>query len=284
MDNANAVTEHAGAVVGQVDKVMDTIVGIATRYGLNVLGAVAVLIVGRIVAGWARKHVRKAATRAEFDQTIVSFLSNLAYYGVIIFAVIAALKKFGVETASLVAVMGVAGFAVGFALQGSLSNFAAGVMLLMFRPFRIGDYIDAAGVIGKVSEMKLFTTILYSPDNVKIIVPNSQLFGDTIKNITAEDTRRVDMVVGIGYGSDIPKAMKIMQDLLEKDERVLAEPAPQIAVSELADSSVNFVVRPWCATGDYWTLKFDFLQNVKTAFDAQGIEIPFPQMVVHKPE
>ncbi len=274
----------ADVAVSQADKVVNTVVDIVTQYGMSVIGAVLVLIVGRIVAGWARKLVRKAAARADLDQAIVSFLGSLAYYGVIIFAVTAALKKFGIETASLVAVLGAAGFAVGFALQGSLSNFAAGIMLLVFRPYRIGDVIDAAGVVGKVTEMRLFTTVLYSPDNIKIIVPNSALFGDTIKNITAEETRRVDMVVGIGYDSDIPKAMKIMQDLLEKDERVLAEPAPQIAVSELADCSVNFVVRPWSKTGDYWGVKFDFLENVKSAFDAEGIEIPFPQLVVHKPE
>ena len=284
MDNTETIAEGAGAVVSQADKIMDTVVGIVTKYGLSVLGAIVVLIVGRIVAGWARGLVRKGLKRTDVDEAIVSFLGSMAYYSVIIFAVIAALKKFGIETASLVAVLGAAGFAVGFALQGSLSNFAAGVMLLVFRPYKIGDVIDAAGVVGKVADMRLFTTVMYSPDNIKIIVPNSQLFGGTIKNITAEDTRRVDMVVGIGYDSDIPKAMKIMQDLLEKDERVLKDPAPQIAVSELADSSVNFVVRPWSKTGDYWGLKFDFLQNVKAAFDAEGIEIPFPQMVVHKPE
>jgi len=264
----------------QIQKLID----VAVDYGISILGAVAVLIVGRILAGFARKMVRKALSRTDVDQAIVSFLGSLAYYAVIIFAVIAALKKFGIETASLVAVLGAAGFAVGFALQGSLSNFAAGIMLLVFRPYKIGDVIDAAGVIGKVSEMKLFTTVVYTPDNIKIIIPNSKLFGDTIKNITAEDTRRVDMVVGIGYDSDIPKAMKIMQDLLDADPRVLKDPAPQIAVSELADCSVNFVVRPWAATGDYWGVKFDFNEAVKKAFDAEGIEIPFPQMVVHKPE
>jgi small conductance mechanosensitive channel len=266
-----------------MEKIMETLVDFATTYGISVIGAILVLIIGRIVAGWARKLVRKMLKKTDVDQAIVSFLGSLVYYGIIIFAAVSALDKFGVETASLVAVLGAAGFAIGFALQGSLSNFAAGIMLLVFRPYKIGDVIDAAGVVGKVSEMRLFTTIVYTPDNIKIIIPNSKLFGDTIKNITAEDTRRVDMVVGIGYDSDIPKAMKIMQDLLEKDDRVLAEPATQIAVSELADCSVNFVVRPWCATGDYWGIKFDFNEAVKKAFDAEGIEIPFPQLVVHKP-
>ena len=180
------------------DKILDALVDFATGYGIEVVGAIAVLIVGRIVAGWARKLVRKALGRTDVDRAIVSFLDSLAYYGIIVFTVISALKNFGVETASLVAVLGAAGFAVGFALQGSLSNFAAGVMLLVFRPFRIGDFVDAGGAAGTVREMNLFTTVVHSPDNIKIIVPNSKIFGDTIKNITAEDTRRVDMVVGIG--------------------------------------------------------------------------------------
>ena len=193
-----------------------------------------------------------------------------------------ALGNFGVETASLVAVLGAAGFAVGFALQGSLSNFAAGVMLLVFRPFRIGDFVDAAGVSGVVRELRLFTTVLTTPDNIRVIVPNGKIFGDTIKNFTAEDLRRVDMVVGIGYGSPIDKAKRLMAELLAADPRVLKDPAPQIAVAELADSSVNLVVRPWCKKEDYWDLKFDFTHKVKESFDAQGIEIPFPQHVVHQ--
>lgn len=266
------------------DKILETLVDFATGYGIKVVGAIAVLIIGRIVAGWARKLVRKALGRTEVDQAIVSFLGSLIYYGIIIFTVISALKNFGVETASLVAVLGAMGFAIGFALQGSLSNFAAGIMLLVFRPYKIGDYVEAGGAMGTVKEMRLFTTVVHTPDNIRIIVPNSKIFGDTIKNFSAEDTRRVDMVVGIGYGSDIPKAMEIMQRLLEDDARVLHDPAPQIAIGELADSSVNFVVRPWCKKEDYWGLKFDFNRAVKDAFDSAGIEIPFPQMVVHKPE
>ena len=265
-----------------VDRVWETLTDFAMVYGLRVIGAILVLIIGRMVAGWARGLARKALTKTDTDAAIVSFVSSLAYYMVMIFTWLAVLKQFGIETASLVAVLGAAGFAVGFALQGSLSNFAAGVMLLVFKPFRIGDVVDAAGVVGKVSEMRLFTTVLHSPDNIKIMVPNSKMFGDTIKNITAEDTRRVDMVVGIGYGSDIAKAMEIMKGLLEADGRVLKDPETQIAVGELADSSVNLLVRPWCATGDYWGVKLDFTRNVKEAFDREGIEIPFPQTVIHQ--
>jgi small conductance mechanosensitive channel len=266
---------------GTVTDVMQTIYTFATTYGIKIVGAIVVLIVGRIVAGTARKGVRKGLERGKTDPAITSFTSSLAYYLVLIFTVLAALKNFGFETASLVAVLGAAGFAVGFAMQGSLSNFAAGVMLLVFHPFRIGDFVEAGGVMGTVKDMRLFTTVLTTPDNIRIIVPNGKIFGDTIKNITAEDTRRVDMVVGIGYGSPIDRAMEIMQELLAADPRILQDPAPQIAVAELADSSVNFVVRPWVAKADYWAVKFDFTRQVKEEFDRHGIEIPFPQRTVH---
>lgn len=267
-----------------MDKIMETLVAFATTYGIKMIGAVLTLVVGRFVAGWARTLVRKALSKTSADQAIQTFLASLVFYLVIVFTAISALAKFGVETASLVAVLGAAGFAVGFALQGSLSNIAAGIMLLVFRPYRIGDFVEAAGVLGTVKEMRLFTTIVNTPDNIRIIIPNSKLFGDTIKNFTAEDTRRVDMVVGIGYGSDIQKALEIMRGLLAADPRVLKDPATQIEVSELADSSVNFVVRPWTAKEDYWGVKFDFTRAVKEAFDRDGIEIPFPQLTVHKPE
>jgi len=265
-------------------EVMDMLVAFATTYGLKIIGALLTLIIGRILAGWARRAVRKGLSRARVDEAVISFTASLVYYLVLIFAVMSALKKFGVETASIMAVLGAAGFAVGFALQGSLSNFAAGVMLLLFRPFRVGEVIDAAGVVGKVTQMRMFTTVLLTPDNVRVIVPNGKLFGDTIRNITAEPTRRVDMSVGIGYGAPLEKAMTVIAGLLHDDPRVLDDPAPQIAVGELADSSVNILVRPWCRTEDYWGVLLDFQKNVKEAFDREGIEIPFPQLVVHKPE
>ena len=261
---------------------MDKVVAFAMNYGLQVIGAILVLIVGRLVAGFSRKLVRRALERTKTDQGIISFVGWLVYYLVLIFAVMAALDRFGVETASLVAVLGAAGFAIGFALQGSLGNFAAGVMILLFRPYRIGDYVDIAGVSGTVKEMGVFSTVLVTPDNIKIIVPNGKIFGDTIKNITANDTRRVDLVIGIGYGSSIARAIQIMDELIKKDSRVLADPTPQIAVSELADSSVNFVVRPWVNTSDYWAVRFDLTRAIKEAFDREGIEIPFPQVVMHK--
>ena len=177
--------------------------------------------------------------------------------------------------------MAAAGFAVGLALQGSLGNFAAGVLLLIFRPFKVGDVVDVAGVVGVVDEIDLFNTILHTPDNIQVFVPNGQVYGNTIKNISAHATRRVDMVVGIGYGSSIARAEEIINELIAADERILKDPAPTVAVAELADSSVNFVVRPWTAAADYWAVKFDFTRKVKETFDANGIEIPFPQTTVH---
>lgn len=264
-----------------MENVVDTLVAFATTYGIKVVGAILVLIVGRIVAGIARNAARKGLNRTNTDPAIVSFAGSLVFYLIQIFAVLAALRNFGIETASLVAVLGATGFAIGFALQGSLANFAAGVMLLIFRPYKIGDYIDAAGVAGTVRQMGMFTTVLTTPDNIRVMVPNGKIFGDTIKNITAEDTRRVDMVMGIGYDSSIEKAVSIMQELMKADPRVLSDPEPQIAVAELADSSVNFVVRPWAKKEDYWGVKFDLTRQFKEAFDREGIDIPYPQRVVH---
>jgi small conductance mechanosensitive channel len=260
---------------------MENLVEFATTYGLKIIGAIIILIVGRIVAGILRNVVTKLLRKTNTDEAIIRFMRSLVYILIMVFAVIAALAKFGVQTTSFVAIMGAAGFAIGFALQGSLSNFAAGVMVLVFKPFRVGDFVDAAGVAGTVKEIKLFNTILATPDNIKIIVPNGKIYGDVIKNITAFDVRRVDLVIGIGYTSSIQKAYDIVQDILKKDERVLDEPASQIAVAELADSSVNFVVRPWVRKEHYWDVKFDVTRKVKEAFDEAGIEIPFPQRTIH---
>jgi small conductance mechanosensitive channel len=252
-----------------------------TTYGLKVLGAIVILIIGRIAAGIGRRIVTNMTEKANTDASIVSFSGNLTYILILVFTVLAALAKFGIQTTSFVAILGALGFAIGFALQGSLANFAAGVLILILRPFRVGDLIQGAGQLGTVKEIQLFTTILATPDNIKILVPNGKLFGDVIQNLTGYDTRRVDMVIGIGYTSSIQKAYDVISALLKEDERVLTDPAPQIAVSELADSSVNFVVRPWCKKEDYWAVKFDLTQQIKEAFDKEGIEIPFPQRVVH---
>ena len=252
-----------------------------TMYGLKIIGAIIILIIGRIAAGIGRKIVTKTLEKSKTDPAVISFVGSLTYFLILTFAVLAALAKFGIQTASFVAVLGAAGFAIGFALQGSLANFAAGVLILVLRPFRIGDYIDSAGVAGTVKDIQLFTTVLATPDNIKIMVPNGKIFGDVIKNISAYDTRRVDLVIGIGYTSDIQKAYDIMMNLVKEDGRILSDPATQIAVSELADSSVNFVLRPWVKKEDYWNVKFDLTRKIKETFDENGIEIPFPQQAIH---
>jgi len=252
-----------------------------TMYGLKIIGAILILIIGRIAAGIGRKIVTKTLEKSKTDPAVTSFVGSLVYFLILTFAVLAALAKFGIQTASFVAVLGAAGFAIGFALQGSLSNFAAGVLILVLRPFKIGDYIDSAGVAGTVKDIQLFTTVLATPDNIKIIVPNGKIFGDVIKNVSAYDTRRVDFVIGIGYTSDIQKAYDIMMNLVKEDGRILSDPATQIAVSELADSSVNFVLRPWVKKEDYWNVKFDLTRKIKETFDENGIEIPFPQQAIH---
>jgi small conductance mechanosensitive channel len=205
----------------------------------------------------------------------------MVYYALLTFVILAALSQIGIQTTSFIAVIGAAGLAVGLALQGSLANFAAGFLLIMFRPFKVGDFIEGAGVMGTVESLQIFTTQLRTPDNKKIIIPNASLTGDNIVNWSATGTRRVDMVFGIGYDDDIDRAKQVINEIIAADERILKDPKPQVAVSELADSSVNFVARPWVKTGDYWSVFFDTTEAVKKRFDAEGISIPYPQSDVH---
>jgi small conductance mechanosensitive channel len=264
-----------------VDQAVQNIVTLMSTWGLRILGALAVLIVGRIACGLARKSVRRAMEARRVDASLVPFISNLVYFILLAAVLIAVLGLFGIQTTSLVAVIGTAGLAIGLALQGTLANFASGVMLLIFRPFHVGDYIDAAGVAGTVAEIGVFSTTLNTPDNVKIIVPNSGIFGATIKNFSANDTRRNDIVIGISYDDDISNAITVVNSVLSKDSRVLPEPEPLVAVSELADSSVNLVVRPWCRKEDYWGLRFDLTQKLKEELEQGGCTIPYPQRDVH---
>ena len=264
-----------------MENVTEQLYQFATSYGIKIIGAILILIIGRIVAGIGRRLVVKMLVRMKTDESIVSFVKSLVYVLILVFAVVAALSKFGVETTSFVAILGAAGFAIGFAMQGSLSNFASGVLVLVFKPYRVGDFIAAAGTAGTVKEIRLFNTVLATPDNIKVIVPNNKIYGDVIKNISGYDTRRVDFVFGIGYGSSITKATEILMRVMKEDERVLSEPAPMVAVSELADSSVNLVARPWVKKEDYWGVLFDITGKIKVEFDAAGIEIPFPQHSVH---
>ena len=264
-----------------VEDALDVVIALLSTWGLQVLGAIAVLIIGRWIAGRVRKGVRRALERAGTDATLVPFFAAFAYYTVIAVVLIAVLNLFGVQTTSLIAVLGAAGLAVGLALQGTLSNFAAGVMLLGFRPFRVGDYVDIAGTAGSVVEIGLFTVTLNTPDNVRIIVPNASVYGQTITNYAANPTRRNDLVVGISYGDDIGRALSTIEQILAGDSRVLKEPAPVVATSELGDSSVNLVVRPWCSKDDYWSLRFDLTRRIKEGLEAAGCSIPFPQHDVH---
>ena len=250
-------------------------------YGLRVVGAIAILVVGWFVARGVRALIRRMLRKANVDATLVSFVASLTYVGIIAFVIIAALGKLGVETASFVVVLGAAGLAIGLALQGSLANFAAGVLMIIFRPFKAGDYIEGGGVAGVVKEIGIFTTELRSVDNRKIIVPNGKLMGDNIVNYTAEEMRRIDLVAGVSYSDDLDKVRKVLEDILAKDERILKAPAPTIGVLELADSSVNLAVRPWVKTSDYWDVYFATQESIKKQFDAAGISIPFPQRDVH---
>lgn len=259
----------------------DEIIRILSTYGLKLLGAIAVFIIGKIITKWLSQLVARAMSKTNVEKTLIKFLTNLVNIALMVFVIIAALGVMGIETASFAVVLGAAGLAIGLALQGSLSNFAAGVLMMIFKPFKVGDFIEAGGATGSVKEIQIFNTILSSPDNVKIIVPNAQVTGGNIKNYTANGTRRVDLVIGVSYEDDLKRSKEVIESVLAKEERLLKEPAWTVAVSELADSSVNFVVRPWVNSADYWDVYFDLTASIKIALDENGISIPYPQRDVH---
>lgn len=260
---------------------MDTLYAFAATYGLKVIGAIVILIIGRIVAGAIKGTVTKLGNARQWDTSLTGFLSSLVYFFVMAFVIIAVLGTFGVQTASIVAVLGAASFAIGLALQGSLANFAAGVMILLFRPFKVGDWVEVAGQAGSVKNIAIFSTTMATGDNVRIEIPNSQIYGGIIKNYAGYDTRRIDMVVGVGYGADLNTVIQVITDVVKSDNRVLADPALTVAVAEMGDSSMNLVVRPWVKGADYWGARFDLTKGIKEALDANGIDIPYPQRVVH---
>ncbi|MEH6577137.1 MAG: mechanosensitive ion channel domain-containing protein [Amphritea sp.] len=249
---------------------------------INITLAVVIFIVGRTVAKMIVKLLAKALRRGKMDEILVNFITSIVNVLLLLVVIVAALDQLGVDTTSLIALVGAAGLAIGLALQGSLQNFAAGVMLIVFRPFKEGDFIDAAGVAGIVETISIFNTIMRTADNKEVIIPNGNIYSGVITNYSARDTRRVDMVFGIGYDDDLKKAKAVLEDIINSDERVLKDPAPVIAVSELADSSVNFVVRPWVNSADYWGVMFDTTETVKLRFDEEGISIPYPQMDIHQ--
>ena len=251
------------------------------EYGIKIALAIVIFIVGRIVIGIIRNGIMKAFEKRNVDPTISKFVGSIIYYLMLAFVVIAAIGQLGVQTASVIAILGAAGLAVGFALQGTLSNFAAGVMLILLRPIKVGDFVEVAGEAGVVSEVAIFATTLLTGDNKTIIIANASVMGSNITNYSTQDTRRVDLVVGVGYGSDIQKVKSILQGIADADDRILHDKGVTIEVSELADSSVNFVFRCWVQSSNYWPVYFSNTENVKLKMDEAGIEITFPQMDIH---
>lgn len=263
--------------IGLWEKIMTQ----GTEFGIQLLIALGIFWVGRIIARVLQEGLHRALQSQQVDKILETFVCNLAYWLIMIFVIIAAVNQIGVQTTSLVAILGAAGLAVGLALQGSLSNFAAGVLIVVFRPYRVGDWVEAAGISGSVEQVQILTTILITGDNKQIIVPNSQIMNSVITNYSANDTRRVDMTIAVSYSDDLDKVRKTLQDLISNDSRILQEPKCMIAVSELADSSVNFVVRLWVKTENYSDVKFDMTEAVKKRFDMEGISFPFPQQDIH---
>ena len=254
---------------------------LATVFGVKIVSALAVFIIGRWIVKYLGNLTGKVMEKRNIDPTLTRFVSNMTYIALLTFVILAALGMLGVQTTSFIAVIGAAGLAVGLALQGSLSNFAAGVLMIIFRPFKVGDFIEGAGVAGVVEEIQIFTTQLATPDNKTIIIPNAKLTADNIINYSTKGTRRADMVFGIGYDADIDSARDIITEILSNDGRVLKDPPLQVVVSQLADSSVNFAARVWVNATDYWGVVFDTTEAVKKRFDKAGITIPFPQRDVH---
>ena len=256
-------------------------IDLGIEFGIKIATAVAIFLVGKLLIRLVVRALSTLMTKQEVDKTLETFICNLVRTTLMVVVIIAAIGAIGVETTSFIAIFGAAGLAVGLALQGSLSNFASGVLIVLFRPYRVGDFIEAAGIAGSVEEVQILTTILKTGDNKQIIVPNSQIMDSIITNYSANDTRRVDMLVGVSYDDDLDKVRATLEDLVAAEDRILDEPATTIAVSALADSSVNFVLRPWVNSSDYWGVTFDLTEAIKKRFDKEGISFPFPQQDVH---
>jgi len=259
----------------------ETITAIVIPWAIKIFFALVIFIVGKILAKSITNLVRKGMRKSGMDEALIKFLGGLVYAVLLVAVILAAVETLGVKVTSLLAIVGAAGLAVGLALKDSLANFAAGVMIMIFRPFKIGDFVTTGGVAGVVDEIGLFCVLMHTPDNQRIIIPNSAVFGNTITNTSALPTRRIDLVMGISYDDNIGTAKKIIEDIIAADERILDDPAPVIAVSELADSSVNLVVRPWVKSENYWPTRFDLLETMKVKLEEGGISIPFPQRDVH---
>jgi len=265
-------------IYGQVETF---VLGTGLDFGLKLITAIAIFVIGRWLAKLVTRGMRKVMQAQQVDKILESFISNIAYWLIMAFVIIATISELGVQTAGFIAAVGAAGLAIGLAMQGSLSNFAAGVLIVMFRHYKVGDYIEAGGVGGSVVAVQILTTTLKTPDNKIIIIPNSQIMDGIITNYSANDTRRVDMTFGVSYADDIDKVRTVIREILDADSRIHKDPEPVIVVGELADSSVNFLVRPWTSTADYWGVYWDTTEKVKKRFDEEGISIPFPQRDVH---
>ncbi|MDY0189913.1 MAG: mechanosensitive ion channel [Desulfuromonas sp.] len=263
------------------DKIIPRILDLLFLYGPKLIAAIVILVVGKFIAKLMRSAVQRVLKKSKVDELLISFVGSLSYMALLAFVIIAALNQLGIQTTSFVAIIGAAGLAIGLALQGALSNFAAGVLMLIFRPFKNGDYIEGGGVAGTVEQIQIFTTELLTPDNKLVIIPNSIMMGGNITNYSANSVRRIDLVVGVSYADDLKKVKQVLNDIIAKETLLLKEPAATVAVAELADSSVNLVVRPWVKTQDYWAGRFQLVENIKLGFDREGISIPFPQHEVH---
>ena len=257
---------------------------LAVGWGLKLVYAIVTFYVGKWLAGILSRMLGRIISKTGTDETLAKFVTSISYVAMVAFVAIAAIAHLGVQTTSFIAVLGAAGLAIGLALQGSLSNFASGVMLILFKPFKAGDFIEAGGAAGTVEEIQIFSTQMRTGDNKVIFIPNGTIFGGNIVNYSTRDTRRVDLVFGCGYDDDVRAAKALLEEIVKADDRVLADPAPVVAVLELADSSVNFAVRPWVNSSDYWGVYFDLHEQVKLRFDEAGISIPYPQQDVHMHE
>jgi small conductance mechanosensitive channel len=277
----NSVSAQTAGSQNVIDTVKNFLITKGTAFAIDLVAAILIFVVGRWLARWISLLAGRAMTRAKVDQILVTFVQHICYFGLLAFVIIAALDRVGIKLTAAIAVLGAAALAVAFALQGSLSNFAAGILMVIFKPFKIGDYVAVGGTQGTVQEIQILNTVLNSPDNVRIIIPNAQITGGTISNFSTNATRRIDLTIGVSYDDDIKKAKQVIEGVLAADARILKTPAPTVAVSELADSSVNFVVRPWVKSADYWDVYFDTTAKLKTSLESNGLTIPFPQRDVH---
>ncbi len=267
--------------IENIDKLLAQAQVLSLEFGLKIVTALAIFIIGKWVARKLGSAVTKLLEKGSGDPMLVRFVGNIVYFALLTFVILAAIAQMGVQTTSFVAALGAAGFAVGLALQGSLGNFAAGILLLVFRPFRVGHFIEGAGTAGTVEEVHIFNTRLRTPDNKSIVIPNSQLTSCTITNFTAKSERRVDLTFGVSYSDDIDKVKAVIREVMAEDDRILPEPEPVVGLMTLGESSVDFVVRPWVKSENYWPVLFDLNERIKKRFDAEGISIPFPQRDVH---